>query len=359
MQAAQHPRQTERLAALRSFDILDTPREKDFDDIAALASEICETPIAVVNLIDEDRQWFKAETGLGVRETPLESSICAHAILDEDFVEIPDTLADGRLCDNPLCLTEPGLRFYAGAQLRTAAGLPIGTLCVLDTQPRSLTPLQRQTLQVLARQVMTQIELRAALRHQVLLRQEVDHRVKNSLHSVAALVRMERKRARDTGADALLGAIETRIETISLIHRELYETRQDGRIDLGHYLPRLVELLQRTAPASVTLSAEADAIVVGSERASTIGMIVSEFVTNSLKHAFPDGRSGTVRIVLSADGPGMARLSCRDDGIGPQGEPARGIGLRIIAAGLAQLGAVALPPEPGRGMALRLEIPLG
>ena len=86
-------RQDERLASLRSYGILDTEREADFDDIVGLASQLCGTPISVVNLIDQDRQWFKAEVGLGVRETPIESSICAHAILEADFVEIPDTLS--------------------------------------------------------------------------------------------------------------------------------------------------------------------------------------------------------------------------------------------------------------------------
>ena len=114
MKAQYHPFEPARLAALRAYDVLDTPRESDFDDIVMLASRICEPPIAVINLIDETRQWFKAETGLGVRETPLDTSLCAHVILQEDFVEIPDTLADASMRDNPLCLADPGLRFYAG-----------------------------------------------------------------------------------------------------------------------------------------------------------------------------------------------------------------------------------------------------
>jgi GAF domain-containing protein len=102
MKAEPHPQQHNRLTTLRQYDILDTPRERDFDDIVALASEICGTPIAVINLIDEHRQWFKAEVGLGVRETPLETSICSHVILEDDFVEIEDTLVDDRTADNEL-----------------------------------------------------------------------------------------------------------------------------------------------------------------------------------------------------------------------------------------------------------------
>ncbi len=157
-------RETRRLQALHRYDILDTPREAAFDEIAQLAAEICGTPIAVVNLIDEGRQFFKAEVGLGVRETPLETSFCAKAILEDDFLLVPDATTDARFLGNPLVTGEPGLRFYAGALLKTAEGLPIGTLCVLDTAPKALTAMQQRTLQVLARQVMNQLDLRLALK---------------------------------------------------------------------------------------------------------------------------------------------------------------------------------------------------
>lgn len=153
-----------RLAALHGYQILDTPREPEFDEIAALASAVCGTPIAVVNLIDMGRQFFKAEVGLGVRETPLESSFCAAAILEEDFLHVPDATHDVRFECNPLVVGDPHLKFYAGALIKTAEGHAIGTVCVLDFQPRDLTGVQQQTLRVLARQVMTQLELRRALR---------------------------------------------------------------------------------------------------------------------------------------------------------------------------------------------------
>ena len=190
MRAAPHPEQAERLRTLYSYDILDTPQEQDFDDIVALASAICEAPISVVNIIDETRQWFKAEVGLGVRETPLETSICSHVILQDDFVEIPDTLADPRMADNPLCLDDPGLRFYAGARLVAHDGMPLGTLCVLDNRPRTLNDFQRKALRILSVQVMKQLELRRALRSAHDLRAEMDHRIKNSLQSTSSLIRL-------------------------------------------------------------------------------------------------------------------------------------------------------------------------
>jgi PAS domain S-box-containing protein len=156
-------REAARIAALHRYQVLDTPREAAFDEIAQLAAAICETPIGVVNLIDEGRQFFKAEVGLGVRETPIETSFCAHAILEDDFLIVPDATADARFACNPLVTGEANLRFYAGALLKTEEGLPIGTLCVLDTRAKTLTELQQQTLKVLARQVMTQLDLRLAV----------------------------------------------------------------------------------------------------------------------------------------------------------------------------------------------------
>lgn len=157
--------ETDRLTALARYDILDTPREPEFDDVVRLAANVFDAPIAVVNLIAEGRQWFKAEVGIGADELPLDVSICAHAILQPGIFVVPDTIQDARFASNPLVTGHPGLRFYAGALLETPNGLPLGTVCVLDIKPRpdGITDHQRLTLEVLARQVMTQLELRRAL----------------------------------------------------------------------------------------------------------------------------------------------------------------------------------------------------
>ncbi len=158
--------EADRSRALHSYGILDTPREDDFDDLAQIAAEVCGTPIAVVNLVDTHRQFFKAEVGLGVRETPLETSFCGKAILAEEMMIVPDATKDPRFDCNPLVVGDPKLRFYAGALLRSREGPPIGTLCVLDYQPRELTEHQVRTLRVLARQAMTQFELRRTMAEQ-------------------------------------------------------------------------------------------------------------------------------------------------------------------------------------------------
>ncbi|GGF67707.1 hypothetical protein GCM10007301_29280 [Azorhizobium oxalatiphilum] len=157
--------ESDRIAALNAYRVLDTPREKQFDDIAELAAAAFDAPIGVVNFIATGRQWFKAEVGVGAPELPLEVSICAHAILQDDLMVVQDTRLDPRFDCNPLVTAENGLRFYAGALLKTADGLPLGTVCVLDRQPRpdGITARQRLTLEVLARQVMTQLELRRTL----------------------------------------------------------------------------------------------------------------------------------------------------------------------------------------------------
>lgn len=152
-----------RLATLRRYQILDTAREAAFDDITRLAALICGTPMALISLVEQNRQWFKSEVGLGVSETPIGSSICAHAIQQDGLFVVPDTLADARFVHNPLVTGEPNLRFYAGAPLHTADGVPLGTVCVLDSQPRKLTAAQADALQALARQTMAQIELRQLL----------------------------------------------------------------------------------------------------------------------------------------------------------------------------------------------------
>ena len=152
--------ETDRLAALYSLNVLDSPPEKDFDDIVALASTVCCVPMSLVSLIDADRQWFKARTGTDLTETSRDLSFCAHAILGRDLLVVPDAREDARFADNPAVTVDGGVRFYAGAPLVTTDGYGLGTLCVVDSQPRRLDLEQLQALRALARQVTSQLELR-------------------------------------------------------------------------------------------------------------------------------------------------------------------------------------------------------
>ncbi|MBL9214062.1 MAG: PAS domain-containing protein [Opitutaceae bacterium] len=153
-----------RLAALRSHAILDTPAEAAFDDLALLAAHVCQTPVALVSLIDEDRQWFKARIGFTAPQTPRDIALCAHTLLDATgLLEVPDTTLDPRFADNPL-VADPGFRFYAGVPLVTPEGCALGTVCVMDTAPRSLSPGQRDALRALGRRAVAQLELRRQAR---------------------------------------------------------------------------------------------------------------------------------------------------------------------------------------------------
>lgn len=160
MRAKMPSQEAARLEALKQYQILDTPSEQAYDDITALAAYICDVPIALISLVDSDRQWFKSKVGLEARETSRDVSFCAHAILNEGMLVVKDAAEDERFLDNPLVTCAPNIRFYAGVPLVTPEGQAIGTLCIIDDQPRELSDYQTKTLEALARQVVVQLELR-------------------------------------------------------------------------------------------------------------------------------------------------------------------------------------------------------
>ncbi len=293
----------DRLAALRRYAILDTPREPAFDDIVCLAAQVCRTPVALISLVEDRRQWFKAEFGLGLRETSLVESICASAILQPGILVVPDTTRDHRFDDNPLVRGNPYLRFYAGARLETPEGLPLGALCVLDTAPREgLTEQQRFTLVTLARQVMAQLELRRAVidrdealaasrrteQRQALLVRELHHRIRNTL----ALVQ------------SLLGSTARSTRTSTEFYREF-----SGRIaSLARTQTLLTEDYWQTAPVRAMLESELQAFTtsdpsrvkltgprldLAADLAVPMGMAFHELASNAARHgalSVPEGR---------------------------------------------------------------------
>lgn len=356
MKPALHPEEGARLRELRRYGILDTDRERDFDELVEIASEICEVPVSVVNFIDDGRQWFKAEVGLGIRSTPLETSLCGHVILQDDFVEIPDTLNDSRMADNPLCTSEPGFRFYAGAILKGANGLPIGTLCVLDHKPRVLSDHQRKVLRVLSKHVMRELDLRLALAQEQTLRREVDHRVKNSLASIGALLFMKARRETDDAVRLAFEDAGNRIRSLASLHEELHDLAQGEMVDLQSLFARIEDDLRQMIGEDITLSITAHDEQATPTLANAFLLIVNEFVSNSIKHGL-NASAGTIAIDLRATDGGGWEMVCRDNGTGnaldaKRAESSAGLGTRVIHSLASSLDASVAWRSEGSGIEL-------
>lgn len=239
MQAPTPDNESERLNALQRYDILDTPREGEFDEIVELSAHICRAPISVINLIDEGRQWFKAEVGLGVRQTPLETSFCAHALLQPGLFVVPDMTEDQRFACNPLVTDEPFLRFYAGALLETPDGYPIGTLCVLDSEPRRLDDHQRAALKTLASHVMNLFELRRTMDAQVELAARLERTV-SEYRRLHAMVSHD---------------LRTPLSSVMLVAQQLTLTSDDGATLAA------AERIQRAVEAMTHLIGDLDEVL--------------------------------------------------------------------------------------------------
>src|SRR5438552_6426709 len=185
MRAALPANEDARLEALRDREILDAAPEQKFDELAQIASQNCGTPISMISLIDKNRQWFKSKVGIEAKETSRDVAFCAHAILQRGLFVVSDAMDDPRFATNPLVTTDPKIRFYAGAPLRTSDGHALGTICVIDRTPRQLTEEQENALRALSHQVEAQLELRRRL---VQERKQADEALHEKDVSVRVLV---------------------------------------------------------------------------------------------------------------------------------------------------------------------------
>lgn len=333
----------DRLAALRRYGILDTPPEPDFDDLARLAAQVCQTPVSLISLVDDERQWFKAEVGFGKRETPLVESICATALLQPGLFIVPDTAQDPRFEGNPLVQGEPHLRFYAGALLETPEGLPLGTLCVLDTKPRDLTEEQRFTLKTLSRQVMAQLELRRALarceeallanqraeQRQALLVRELHHRIRNTLALVQSLLGSTSRSSRTI--DEFYRAFSARIASIArnqtLLTEDYWQTASLREM-LTHELQPFIE----EGHGRVML--QGPAIDLSADLAIPVGMALHELTSNAIRHgalSVPEGRVEVTWDLTRVKGKRTLHLEWSERGGPPVQTPQqRGFGSTLL-----------------------------
>ena len=286
------PNETARLRALRALDVLDTQPEPEFDGIVRLAARLCGTPTALVSLVDADRQWFKARVGMAAPETPRDQAVCGHAILRaREALVIPDTQADPRTRDNPLCTPtasgEAPLRFYAGVPLLSSDGLALGTLCVLDTVPHpgGLTSEQFDSLQVLARQTEVLLEARRVALREAVLRREAVHRGKNVIGVIQALVTQTIRRA-----DSLEGAATAVRRRLAALGAAYDLLRGGGdRVDLA----ALVATQLEPFGASDRIETDGPPVALTARAAEGIGLALHELATNAAKHgalSVPEGR---------------------------------------------------------------------
>jgi len=364
--------ESDRLAALRSYRILHTPPEPTFDDLVQLAARACHAPVAAISLIDDRRQWFKAEIGFGVRETPLGLSICAGVLLQPGLTVVPNLTKDARFDCNPLVTGEPRLRFYAAALIETPDGLPLGTLCVLDDEPRDLTDDQAFTLITLAREVMSQLELRRAIaerdealaasrqaeQRQVLLVRELHHRVRNTLAMVQALLGAT---ARTTGTmgefyrsfSARIGSLA---KTQTLLTEDYWQT-----VSLRELV--LKELRPFEEHGNRRFMLEGPPVELSADLAVPLGMALHELATNAARYgalSVPAGRVEVTWDLKTAQDVRSVHLEWRERGGPPVRTPEReGFGstlLRSVVPMQAKADVeVEFDPE---GLRCRIEAPL-
>jgi two-component sensor histidine kinase len=282
----------DRLAALKSYHLLDTQPEAVFDDLVRLAARACAAPIGWIGFVDEGRLWFKAEVGLGRREMTLEQFTCARAILQPGLTAIRDLAADPRFHSHPLVIGEPHVRFYAGVSLATPDGLPIGTFGVLDHRPRDLSEDQAFTLTVLAQQVMAQLDLRRSVadrdvalaasqrverRHALLVR-ELHHRVRNTLAVVQSLLGTTARRA--GSVEEFYFAFSARIaalaKTQALLTDDYWQTAS-----LRELASTQVQPFGNGAQPRITLTGPA--LDLSADLAVPLGMALHELAANAAK----------------------------------------------------------------------------
>ena len=326
----------QRMAAVKRYDILDTPPDGAFDRITAIAARRFDVPISIISIVDHDRIWFKSHHGLEVKEIGRAPGLCASAILSELPHIVPNALTDPRSLANPLVAGDFGLRFYIGVPLRTRDGYNLGTLCVIDREPRTVDDNQIEDLRDLASVVMDQMELRLSAREAVsqahLMAKEIDHRVTNSLQFISGLLAMQGRSSNGETAEHLKMAAN-RVAAVARVHRNFY-TSEAAQTSCITFLRRLCEDLSSILQTIIVV--DGDEGTVPTTLVQPVGLIVNELVTNAAKHG-----SGKIHVGYRI-AANQHTLTVCDEGKGlPQDfdpDGFSGLGMKVVTALAKQLG---------------------
>ena len=349
----------DRDAVLGEYAVRGIGQDAVFDALAALAARICDASIGLVTFFGPDDIRFIGRFGTDDTVVPMEWGLCPHAVGHHtDVVVVRDVTEDPEFAETDA--VRHGIRFYAAAPLISREGHALGTVCVADHAAGDIDDNQRFALKTIAEQAMANLELRRvaaseaqaiadleeknrglirALEAERVLKMEIDHRVKNSLQLVGSLLQMQVGRTANEEAKSALMAAHSRVRAISSIHGALNRANAMDRVRLSAHAAHLIDELREQAPDNVEIVLDADDVELPTDRASSFAILMNEFVTNSLKHAFADGRPG--RVTLTAhERDGMVDVRFADDGVGSSaGHRADGLGTRLMQALASQLGA--------------------
>jgi signal transduction histidine kinase len=359
--------ENERLSWLKDLDILDTLEEKAYDDLTHIASQICDVPIALVSLIDETRQWFKSHHGLDATETPRELAFCGHAINQDEVFIIEDADNDERFHDNPLVTDAPYVKFYAGAPLIMDNNIRIGTLCVIDNHARKITNDQKESLTALARQVVSQLQLRLKIKEMQDLDKAKDeflsmvsHELRTPLTSLKGSLGILNHQS-DSLSEAIKPMMDIAVrnaDQLLVIVNDILDLAkmEAGKLEMHFSKVNIVELAQQalqlnasyiercTCHASLEVSSDVKSIYANADQQRLL-QVISNFISNSAKFSSDKGQ-----IIISIDVEGdYVKLNVTDYGEGIPEEHQHKLFMKF-----QQLSGVENQKLPGTGLGLNI-----